>query len=1005
MTYSTSRITPLILTLTACAEPFPAEPVREFGNFGAEVYALLHDEFLWSGTPAEGAARAAAFSAHRDDLVWALDIIASGPVSDGILPLLETYLPLYEDRTDGKPGPLPKMTRDLSAILAELAADPSALEALARLGTAPEANPSATTHLLGTLARHPIDLLDPLVDLTLDLEPALTQLFTWLYRELPTLEESYVVRSDEKTLVQRVLDVELAVTTEPIGPPVMSARFDGRGAPIVRPRADGSLPPPFVDLDGDGQIDVDLFARPLDASGLVINLPTFAYAPTADEARDPLGRALIDGALVYDYFDLRQSLVAFLLRDARSLLNKGAHHDLFWAFDALLGGRVNRTDQDGPYTGFFAEDAPLIDLAFALNELRRYDRLVPLTRALAQLVIEEEPLFRGLVMDLAKARAIFTEAPSLTEGHALFEDLHPALSSLAKGGGLRALFAASRKPGTDRLFPAMVAMMRHTSLDTPTDMKLLDSPDDIDRLALLGPTPWDVPDTSDSQRSWLQKTAYLMNDTKGAPVYLKLFDTVRVEDVAITRDMARFYVDAIAGRARLDLSPDLLEDLAVELVAEFDDTLLQAEELNLYMNHDQPVTGNPVGNRGVQIRNGYGPALLAIQASGSLEGLTPWVTDLVALDLASPFVDLFDVLARHYSESAFTDGPFTSDGTGFRRLEPYLVRVLEETDLADHFLALSAWADRTRLDVDGQSIQVADELDRFVTWLLDPDANISLRNGQTAIPGVRGPIRPSRLQLLTHAFDRIDMALDAAPEARAAWDRVDLLGTFLDLDDSGALLNPHALDALVALIPILADEAAQAIALPDWTDSLDTLVPDLIEAMGSRGFTALIDAMRQIRDTPRHRAFVDALIASVLAEAPPNPDADLMGATLGALSTLAQTRIPIDALTRLLRYGGRLLEPAKRRVFAPLESLREMRALDPARLTSALALNLFLEPEVAKTPIGVLTDALKSALRAVPGASGPYSSDDLALVIGRFADWLVDDHKGMEHLYEVIRGR
>jgi hypothetical protein len=997
----------ITLSLTpACAEPFPDEPVREFNDFGTEVYELLYDEFLWSGTPSEGAARAAAFSAHRDDLIWALNTIASGRVETDMLPLLDDYLPLYDDQPDNSPGAMPKMTRDLAQILSELATDPSALEALARLGTAPEANPSATIHLLGALSRHPIAVLDPLVDLTLELEPTLTELFRWLHRELPTLEDGYVVRSDEKTLLQRLLDVELSVATEPIGAPKFSARFDGRGAPIVRRLPDGGLPSPFVDLDNDGAPDIDLYSRPIDASGLVIELPTFASAPTLQETRDPLGRAILNGELVYDYFDLRRSLVAYLMRDARTLTANGAHHDLFTAFDVLLGGRVNRADEDGPYSGFFAEDAPLIDLVFALNELRRYDRLVPLARAIARFVTDEEPLFRGLVMDVAKARDILTDAPSLTPGHALFDDLHPVLERLARGGGFRALMAAARKPGTDLLFPSMIKMMSHTRLDLPADMSLLDSPDDVDRLTFLTPTPWDSPDTLDSHRSWLQKTAYLMNDTKGAPVYLKLFDRVEVEEVAITLDMADFYMRSIAGKARLDLSPDLLEDVAVELVAEFDDTNLQAEELNLYMNHDQPVTGNPVGNRGIQIRNGYGPALLAIQASGSLEGLRPWVMDLVELDLVVPFVDLFDVLARHYSETVFTDGPFVSDGSGFRRLEPTLVRILQQTEFADHFLRFSAWADTAKIEIDGNLTNVADELERFLVWLLAPQPNFRLPNGQTSIPGTRATKNtPSRLEVLVHALDRIDKALDASPDANLAWDRIDLVGVFLDLEPSGELQNDHALDALVALLPILADEAAQAISQPDWTDSLDTLVPDLVDAMGSRGFAALIDAMRIIRDTPRHRQFLDELIAAFLTEEPPTSDADLMGASLGVFSTLAQTRIPIDAITRLLRYVGRLLEPAKRRVFAPLESLREMRRLDPTYITTDLGKNLFAEPEVGKTPIGVLSDALKSALRIVPGAPGPYVADDLGLVIGRLADWLVDDHKGMEHLYEVIRGR
>jgi len=61
------------------------------------------------------------------------------------------------------------------------------------------------------------------------------------------------------------------------------------------------------------------------------------------------------------------------------------------------------------------------------------------------------------------------------------------------------------------------------------------------------------------------------------------------------------------------------------------------------------------------------------------------------------------------------------------------------------------------------------------------------------------------------AFDRIDAALSADPAARAAWDNVDLLGMFMDLDGNGELENKHALEVMVKLMPILAYEAAQAL--------------------------------------------------------------------------------------------------------------------------------------------------------------------------------------------------
>ncbi len=996
-----------VAALASCDEPFPEPTTRTYGDFGTEVYQLLHDEFLWSGTPEEGYTRAAAFSLHGPDVVWALNTLTEGKVRDGMLPLLERILPLYDDRPDGQAGALPTMTRDLAGILGDLVADEGMLEAMARLSTAPEANPDAMMHLLGVLSRHPIQLLDRMIDMTLDLEAELSEVFGWLHRELPTLEEGYIVRSDQKTFLQRLLDTTIEVTTEPLGPPVYSARIDGRGAPVVNRLPNGQFPFPFVDLNGDGLVDVDAYSRPLDADGRVIDMPTFSFRSTTGETRDQLGRAIVETTLVYEYFDLRQTLLAFLMRDGREMIADGVHFDLFVAFDALLGGRVNRSDEAGVYTGFYVEGSPLLDLVHVMNELRRYDRLVPLIRALERLSVEREGLFRQIFFDLAKVRRIFTDAPSLAPDNALFEDLHPTLAKLAKAGGLRDLFRAAREPGTDQMWDAMVKMIRHTGMDLPFDMGLLETPADVDRLQFLSPTPWGTPDTDDSQRSWLQKAAYLLADTKGAPCNMILFDIIEIPEIQITDDMAHLYITSIADQAVLDLEPDFLEDAAVQLAPEFNDIFLQAEELNLYMNHDQTATGNPIGRQGIQIRKLYGPALLALQASGNLDALRPWVKRLVARGLTDDFVNLFDILARHYSEVPSTVNGFVSEGTGFRKLEPYLVRVFEETDFGEHFLTLAAWADTASYQVDGVTYNVADELDRFLVWMLDPDAGVARRNGETTVPSMRGGQiqRPSRMQLLMDAFDRIDQALAASPEARAAWDNVDLMGIFLDLDESGQLANKHALEVLIALMPILADEAAQALTEPDWDESLATLVPDLADAMGSRGFTAVVDLMREIKDTPRHRALIDDLMNAHMAEIPPADDQDLMGATLKVLATAGQIRLPIDAGTRVLRFLGRLLDPAKRRVLNQMETLRDMRAYDPDRVTSDLAINMFREPEVGHTPLAALIDAFKAGLRPTPGATTPYEPEDLRVVFTKMADWLRDDQKGMEQLYQVIRTR
>ncbi|TNF25658.1 MAG: hypothetical protein EP329_22645 [Deltaproteobacteria bacterium] len=996
----------LLVAPTACDEPLNTERTRTYADFGTEAYGILHDEYLWSSTPEVGAVRAGVIASRRDDLVTALNALIEGPVENGMLPVLERLVPLYDNRPDGSAGPFPQMTRDVADILDVLLSDERTVEAVAALDNAFGANPDAVERLLGTLARHPIALLDRVTDMTLALEPELTELFRYLHRELPTLEDGHLRTTTEKGILQRLLEVKVENATEVTGPPVFSARIDGRGAPVVN--ASGGAPPsPFVDGDGDGQVDVDEAGRPIDDLGVVVNMPTFSGRTTANEQRDQLGRALVDGSFVYDYFELRSTALAFLLRDGRTLLAQGVHFDLFTAFEALLGGRVSRDDADGQYTGFYVEAAPLLDLLHVVNELRRYPRLVQLTRALERGVVEREQLFRSLVLDIAKARAIFEPAPSLTPGNTLFEDLHPTLASMARHGLLRALVAAAKTPENQGMFESLAKQMSFTQLSLPSDMDLLETPAQVSNLNFFGATPWDREDLSDADRSWLQKSSYLMWDTQGTGAYLKLFDRVTAYDVVITDDMANMYVDAIADATVIDLGNELLNDLAVMLVSEFDDLTPTAEQLNLYMNHDQSTTGNPVCRRGHQVRQHYGPALLALQASGSLRALRPWVKEIVAAGRTSDFVSLFATLAVHYSPRTFTEDGFTSVGTGFRKLEPYLVKLFEETQFPTHFIQFSAWADQASFVLDGQTLNVADELDSFLKWMLDTDAHVALRDGSTSIASKHGGTiaNPSRMQLLVDAFDRVDAALDASPTARAAWDRVDLLGLFLDLDVDGQLENKHALDITVALVPTIADQLTESIARPDWQEGIESFDEDMADLMGSRGFAAATDAMGRIRDTPEFHALVDELLAAMFAEEPPSADTDLFGANLQMLSLLSQVRVPMDATTQLLRFVGGLLDPDKRYVFNALETLQKIRVQDPDNVMTALAQNLFREQTLGVFPYKTLKQAIKEAQRPAPGAGTLYSAGDFREVLTDLRDWLRDEQRGAERLYEIIRSR
>jgi hypothetical protein len=1004
--------------LTGCADPLPEPPVRTLGTFGEEAFRFLRAELARSGTPEEGATRAETLDDHRPGLVADLDHAVSGRVKTDLLAVLEAWLPLYAPEAVALGAAIPALTRDLADLLDLVVADAPLRDALAGAGSRARAYPNALVSLIGAVARHPRSLGGDLLTLAKALEPQLTELFRYLALELPTLTPDGPRRPGERTLLGRMADLTLTPGSTPMGPPAWAVRLDDRGAMRLDPAWAGAMPHGFSDADADGQPDLDPRGRLVGPDGTPVEVAPFAArSQVAGVTHDSHGRAVSGSLFIYDYVDLRTSALAFLLRDARRLLARGGHLDLFTAAEALIGPRVDRSDADGAYQGHDVSRAPLLDVAHAVNALRAYPRLLPLMRSFAFLVRDREVLLRNLVSELAHARAITAEAGDVEGWLNFLADATPVLDRLARHGGLRALVASATHPATADLVPAFRTMLRHSGLNLPADMDVLARPSDVDALTFRDATPWDVPDTYDSDRSWLHKCFLLIADTAGAPAFLKLLDQFDVRELVITDDMATFYIDAIAGQAELDLGSAVLEQLAVTTAAEFDDTALSAEELNLFMNHDQVLLGNPVGLQGIPVRERYGPALLALQASGGLDALRPWVTRVVEAGHGDDIVAIFQLLAAHWGETAYEVPGLWARGTGLRVLEPTVVRLLEETRLAPLLIELAAWADGATFEADGETLNVADEVDAFLRWWVAPSGDARTRDGQDVLRLATGDLvsPPSRLQLLMHALGDLDDALDAAPEARAAWDRADVLGLFLDLAPDGTLANAHLLDLLVALAPVLADAVAEDVARPEYLGELEEVTPDLEAFAGSRGFAAIVAAMRRVRDEAPLRALADGLLVAMLEEEPPaaaegeTARADLFGGLLRLAVSAIHDAALHDALTPVLRFVGRALDPERRRVMRAVDSVLAMRASDPGRVGDALVANLFDEPEVQRFPWLTVMDAFEAVLREDPrlgrGGAAPLTAGDLGAIAGRVRDFLRDERTGMERVYRIILSR
>ena len=1017
------------------SEPLPERQPVEYEDFGTEVYRMLHREARIADNHPQ--AKMAVLEQNRDDLIWALNRMVDEPVYGELQGALEAILPHYDYTLTDTPctrdeqctgereycllaegvcaaaGPIPRLSRRLNEILSRM--DQPQFDALAKITASHGAPPDALNRLLYRVLAYDQELLGPLHALVMDQEPALTEILRWGHREIQELPDSPPV--SHPTFAEKLLvEVDSGLDT---GAPAWAILLDDNGNPVVNTEGGEPLPP-YQDTDGDGLVDTDPNNDPVDDQGYPILMPVFSDESHRGEDRDADGRAIAPSQPYFQYFDVKKTLLGATLWNLHPMMKDGVIWDLFTAFEGLLGPKVNRADADGDYPGFDGASNPLLDLMHALREIRRYERLPQLMRVLEALVQNHPLLLEQLLTELGKTIAIFEGTDRLTEGNTLFDDLHVELEYLTRTGLFKELLLAFLDPRIEVLPQGMLNMLVYTDIDVedpPNDLDCgtvsacQDRIQEIYGLGYRGMTDWSQPGDTRENQSIQQKFLALVWDTYEVRHVINLFNWLPLDSMVVTEDMATYYAEAMAGVAELSAA-GIDGSVVVPFIPEFEDKWVSAEELGLFMNHDHSVLGNAVCKQGHDVKDHLGRYLLALQTTGALEGCKPIAEGFANLDDVHAFTRLLTVLHFHYGSTPVDDpaGITTQHGTNFRAIEQPLARTLSETQLAPRAIELVRALVALEVQHQGETLDPLDELDRFVTYLFDTSSStpLSTYGGQTWILGGDGERRiesMSRMYLLLHAFDRMDAMLEANPTAKQAWDRLDLLGYFLDVDPStGELENPTTVPLLIHLVPILADELTERFADPDYLTDLDEELEDLEDFFSSRGFSYLYDVMLVIRDDPAHAA-LKALLDDLLVEATDasrGGDPDLFGALLAVLSDLIQSRIDVNAGKQILRWFGTVIEPDDRTLFELVELVATLYDEDPDRIFVELLKNLFREHRPGRFPINVLGRVIKHLNRLDPTALGPYSAADFEHILTNLNDYLLDDERGLERMYHII---
>lgn len=389
-----------------------------------------------------------ALTAHRDRLVLAVDTMWPESMLDDVQAFAtsDAFLAAYDD------GRIEDGMIALRDILEQVSGDVEMLQVIEALALREGYTPGATGALASILSSP--DLRDVLLYTSDDIAPggsaheALTLLASAAAYELQNLEVPADPKDPERTA--RLLMDLLLTRHESLGtqtPLVLVAR-DYRGIAEIAPLTPGVLPPPFVDVDGDGLADVDELGRYVDAAGELIAAPS--PLPTTDPdpegtMRDELGRALetMSQLPLYRYHEPDDTLLVALARDASALLDpeKGTGIDLVRGAGALMGPRAPavREYEGGArleYNGFDTTQAPILDALHAGLQVLRDPNAVDLLALARTLLDQHEPTAAELAealldaLDVPDALGELGARAKLEGDSRLLDDLVPVLQQI-----------------------------------------------------------------------------------------------------------------------------------------------------------------------------------------------------------------------------------------------------------------------------------------------------------------------------------------------------------------------------------------------------------------------------------------------------------------------------------------------------------------------------------------------------------------------------------------------
>jgi len=789
-----------------------------------------------------------------------------------------------------------------------------------------------------------------------------------------------------------------------LGGPAWMVRPDGHGNPrVLVDAATGQLPEPFIDVDGNGAADVGATGRPIDVVGNVIDLPYLGTTGT----RDAQGRALNrHGGLLYDYYDVKRTLLSFSMQMAADFLAANLHHQLPAIADAVLGQPITCNDGTPTCRAYAATDHPLADLSHLGLELLRFPKMSKLMDVLHQLFTTDPAKAEDLLVAAGDVIGAL-QASTLTLTDTAVYDALIGLVPL-----VRQIFGTSNTTGrsTPHLLVDLIASMTpaekaqiEQSLGWMVEYKSLAS--------RPNPTP-NGPRVDFARNRFYQATNGAWVDNRsGLEQAIELFAYADCGFIGCSRgSLSTSCVAATALNGAFGNPDDgtVSEWLVGAMSSKSPATVSTLINVTDWLNNFSiPFVCNGAGcalealgcsSARADDAAAHIPALKTLASSGGLDWLLPIARVFDAQHQMAALVDIFAYVADDLWRSGQHDSKVDNANSFVRRLEPPILSSIEVGAVTKLLAALDVL----------HGIQVATTNERATHLLVDTlDYAIALRT----VDARRAPVANSSIASeLLKTTRTISARVDAA-NAEPALSALVRFGTHYLTETTTMLPAGRRVLAhpnLRMMFAVGLDTFADLSALPPASQAcyVDHFQRESEAFLTGRNFATLVRLANHVIASP-NAAPVEAWLVSLL-RANPTGSIEALRPLLQLTAAAASADIAGDDLADLAGWLQGVARDQQSTALTTLIALDDLVQSD-ANHTMVQILRNLVHPGPATdnaAPISVFADTFADVASIDTGTScqlrQAITVPILEHAVTSLADFLLDDEYGITSIWKLV---